>query len=98
MSDAIGVRLDKETIEKIEKLSEENVSDRSTTIRQLVQIGYKDVMTKKAMEKYIRGDITISEAARLAEMTIWEMERALVEHGYKSEYSIDDLRRELKII
>ncbi len=42
----------------------------------------------------MQGRITMSEAARMAELTIWEMEQYLVEQGYKSEYSIDDLRRE----
>jgi len=98
MTNAIGIRLDKNFLEKIDKLSHEEVSDRSDVLRKLIQEGYKSIIKKKAAQKYIRGNVTISEAARLAEMTIWEMEQFLIEEGHKSSYSIDDLKNELKIL
>lgn len=98
MSDAIGIRWDKDFLDKVDKLSEDEVSDRSTIIRKLAYTGYKELMKKKSCEKYKQGKITISEAARLAELTIWELEKYLVEQGYKSEYSIEDLKREIEMI
>jgi len=49
---------------------------------------------KKTVEDYTQGKITMSESAHMAQMTIWEMEQYLVEQGYKSSYSIDDLNKE----
>lgn len=63
-----------------------------------MHIGYKDTIKNKAAQAYMQGKITMSEAAAKAEMTVWEMERYIVEHGYKSSYSIEDLDRELKFI
>ena len=51
-----------------------------------------------AAQQYIEGKITLSEAARLSNLTIWEMESYLVERGFKSEYSIEDLEREMKAL
>ncbi len=51
---------------------------------------------KKAADEYLKGKITLSEAANRAELTIWEMEKYLVDNGYKSSYSIEDLEKELK--
>ena len=34
----------------------------------------------------------------MSNLTIWEMERYLIEKGYKSDYSIDDLDKELKLL
>ncbi|MBI2107521.1 UPF0175 family protein [Candidatus Woesearchaeota archaeon] len=96
MNEAIGIRLDREFLRKIEEISKEEVSDRSTTIRKLIQMGYNDVIKRKAVENYIKGKITISEAANMAELTIWEIEQLLIEQGYKSSYSIEDLGDELK--
>ena len=50
----------------------------------------------KAAYEYFKGKISLSEAARKAELTIWEMEQYLVVSGYKSSYSIDDLEKELQ--
>ncbi len=98
MEKPIGIRLPKEVLKQIEELGKDEMDDRSTVIRKLVMIGYKDVVRRKAAEKYMEGRITISEAARLAGMTVWEMEKYLVERGFKSDYSIEDLQKEMGIL
>lgn len=52
----------------------------------------------KAAEDYVKGRITLSEAAKKAELTIWEMEQYLVANGYKSGYSVEDLEKELLLL
>ncbi|MEK6952936.1 MAG: UPF0175 family protein [Nanoarchaeota archaeon] len=83
-------------MKNIEKLSKEENEDRSTIIRKLVVIGYFNLAKQKAAEKYLKGKITFSEAAHQAGLTLWEMEQYLVEQGFKSDYSIEDLRKEIK--
>ena len=95
--DAIGIRLPKDVLVSIEKLSEEEHEDRSTIIRKLVILGYADLMKERAAQKYLSGIITLSEAAHQADLTLWEMEQSLVERGFKSSYSIEDLEREAKL-
>ena len=96
--DAIGVRLPKDVLVSIEKLSKEEHEDRSTIIRKLVMVGYADVMKEKAAEKYVSGKVTLSAAAHQAGLTIWEMEQYLVGRGFKSSYSIEDLKRETGLL
>ena len=98
MSEAIGIRLEKDMLKKIKKLGKEETLDRSMIIRKLIYAGYKDLIRKKAVEELARGKITLSEAAHRSEMTLWEMEQFLVEQGFKSSYSVDDLRNELKLL
>ena len=98
MGDAIGIRLPEDVLEKIERLSKEEMEDRSTIIRKLVMSGYKDLMKKKAAEKYLSGVVTLSEASQQAELTVWEMEKYLVDHGFKSSYLIEDLEKELRLL
>lgn len=98
MSEAIGIRLPKDILNAVEKLSREEAEDRSTMIRKLVMMGYKDFMMKKSAENYAKGKLTISEAAHLADLTVWEMEKFLIERGYVSSYSIEDFEKESKII
>ena len=98
MDQPIGIRLPKEMLKKIEELSNNQMEDRSTIIRKLVISGYHQLLKEKALKDYIGGKITMSEAAKKANLTIWEMEKYLIEQGYKSEYSIDDLEKESKIL
>jgi len=98
MTQAIGIRLPKEMLEKIEKISKKEVEDRSTIIRRLVLLGYLEFMKKKAAEEYVKGNITLSEAAHQASLNLWEMEKYLVEQGFKSSYSMEDLEKEMKIL
>ena len=85
-------------MEKITRISEGEAEDRSTTIRKLLIIGYRNFIKKKAAEDYITGKITMSKAAKQAEITVWEMEKYLIDQGYRSEYSIEDLEKEIKAI
>ena len=96
MTEAIGVRFDNDMLKKIERLSKDEVLDRSTTIRKLVTLGYLNLIKKKAAQEYMQEKITISEAANKAEITIWDMEQYLVEQGFKSSYSIEDMEQELR--
>ena len=98
MSKAIGIRLPEDILKEIEKLSKDGMEDRSTIIRKLVIIGYKNLRLEKAVEEYIKGTITFSEAAHRAGLTIWEMERYLVSQGFKSSYSLSDLKKEMEIL
>ena len=65
-------------------------------LSKLVMIGYKDLIKKKAAQNYLKGKVTISEAAHQAKLTIWDMERYLIEQGYTSSYSIEDFEKEFK--
>ncbi len=96
--EAVGVRLPKELLRQIEQLSKEDQEDRSTIIRKLVILGYSNLRKDKAVTKYRRGEWTLSEAAHQAGLTLWEMERYLVEQGFQSSYSTDDIAREIQLL
>jgi len=93
-ANAIGIRVEPEFLKKIEKLGKEESMDRSTAMRMLLEQGYKSHMKKKAAEKYRQGKTTMSSAAGEANLTIWEFEQYLIANGYKSQYSIEDLKEE----
>ena len=96
-SDAIGVRVEREFLKKIEKLGKEESMDRSTSIRVLLEEGYRSRMKKKAVEKYREGKTTMSGAAAMAGLSIWDFEQYLIANGYRSQYSVEDLKQELDI-
>jgi predicted HTH domain antitoxin len=96
MAEAIGIRFDDDTLRKIDKVGKDEVLDRSSTIRKLVHLGYQNHLKEKAITQYKQEKITLSEAAKIAEVTLWEMEKLLIDNGYKSDYSIEELRLDVE--
>lgn len=96
MPQAIGIRMEKKLLQKIERLGREADMDRSTAIRHLIRLGYQEAVRQRAAEEYREGKLTLSEAAARAELTIWEMAHYLVDKGFTSRYSVQDLKEELK--
>lgn len=95
---AVGIRLDSKMRSKVEAVSKEESLDRSMAIRLLLEEGYESYSKRKAAEEYRASKTTISKAAQKAGLTIWEMEQYLICQGYKSQYSIEDLKEELEAI
>lgn len=95
MPKSVGIRMDEELLKKLDEMSDEEGLDRSTLMRRLLKKGYKMIKKEKSADKYKKGQITLSKAAEEAGTTIWEMEKFLIESGYKSEYSIKDLEQEI---
>lgn len=98
MNEAIGIRLEEGFLKVIDKISKEESVDRSVLLRKLLGLGFKDFMKYKAKEKYLAGKITLSEAAKMSSISVWEMQKFLIDEGYKSEYSIKDLEEDLKLL
>ncbi len=98
MPDAIAVRIEQNFLKKIDTLRKKTATDRSTIVRELIQRGYKEFLKEQAAREYKEGTITLSEAAHRAELTLWEMEHYLIDAGFKSQYSIDDLEKEMQLI
>ena len=53
---------------------------------------------EKTAQDYMNGLVTLSEAADQAGITLWEMESFLIQQGFKSEYSIEDLDKEMGLL
>lgn len=98
MGEVIAIRVEEEMLYDIDRLSKQENSDRSTLIRTLIRLGYGELIKKKVAELYLAGKITISEAARRSGLTIWDMEKYLVDNGFVSKYSIEDLENELRLL
>lgn len=90
--------MDKDFLRKIAEIGEKENLDRSSTIRKLVYMGYKEKIKEEAINEYLSGKITLSETAHKAGISIWDVLKILVEKGYKSSYSIEDLEEELNLL
>ena len=96
MTQPIGIRISDDILKEIDEYSKKESNDRSTIIRKLLLIGFSQYKKQNSADEYIKGKITLSKAASDSGITIYEMEKFLVDNGYKSDYSIEDLEEEMK--
>ncbi len=68
----IGVRLDSELDRDVEQVVREESLDKSTAVRMLVGAGYREWKLKRALRQLREGKVSIWEAAKLADMTLWD--------------------------
>lgn len=98
MSEIIAIRINEDFLKKIDELSEHELSDRSTTIRNLIQKGFQEHLKEKASQDYITGKITFTEAAHRSNISLWDMQQHLINKGFRSQYNLDDLEEEMNFL
>ena len=67
----------------------------------LVYRSIKPLIAKSLLVKDEQGYLSLNykkNIAHKAGLTMWEMENYLVDQGFKSSYSIEDLEREMKML
>ena len=86
MSNVMTVRLPKEDLEAVEQISIKNKKDKSTTIRELVELG----KIHFAIMQYKEERISIGKASEIAGISISEMMDLLAKFGIKSPITYED--------
>ena len=92
---SVSVRLpeaEKDELESVAALLEE---DRSTTIRKALREGLSDLRVRVAVERYQSGDVSLNEAARLANVTVAEWLEIARDRNLTVQLSREDLEREV---
>jgi len=86
-----SVRLPKEMVEEIEKLSKEEGIDRGTLIRKLITESLREYKIKKALELYREGRVSLWKAAEIAGITYREALEELKKRNISFKYDLEDL-------
>lgn len=70
--DTISTRIPDDLEAELEAYIEDENLDRSTAVRKLLTESLDDWRKEKALEKLEAGETTLSDAADIAEMNVWE--------------------------
>lgn len=92
MSSVMTVRLPKEDIKIVEQLSAAMKKDKSTTVRELVELG----KIYFAIKQYKEGKISIGKAAEIAGLSISETIDLFAELKIESNITMEDYLEGLK--
>jgi predicted HTH domain antitoxin len=87
----VSARLSEADNEELETVAELLESDKSTTIRKALREGLATMRERHAVERYQSGDASVTEAARLAGLSVGEWLEVAHEHGLTTQLDETDL-------
>ncbi|PKP58514.1 MAG: hypothetical protein CVT88_07125 [Candidatus Altiarchaeales archaeon HGW-Altiarchaeales-1] len=85
-------------LKEIDKIAEEDMSNREVIVKKMVGLGLREFRKAKAAKLYKEERLSLSEAAKMAGLTMKRMKEYLAEKDYRLDYSILDIERELGIL
>ncbi len=90
-----SVRLPKEVVEEIRKLSEEEGIDKGTLIRKLIAESLREYKIKRVLELYREGKVSLWKAAEVAGITYREALEELRKRNIPFRYGLEDLESDI---
>ncbi|MCX6659224.1 MAG: UPF0175 family protein [Candidatus Bathyarchaeota archaeon] len=95
-SEVISARLSKERLKIVEEIARKDRIDKSTVLDRALEEYARGWKLRRAVEAYGDGSITLSRAAEMAEISIWEMIDVLGKKKVQLQYDVEDLEEDLK--
>lgn len=89
------VRLPERIIKAIDKRAMEENLDRTTILRELLEESIKNWKIDRATNLYKEYKISLSEAAKMAELSVGDMMDVLVKKGVKSDLTVEEYKESL---
>lgn len=97
-SKVISARLSRERVRLIEEIAREEKVDKSTILDRALEHYTKEWKLQKAMESYREGLVTLSRAAEIAGISVWEMIDVLSKRKIPPQYDIEDFEEDMKAL
>ena len=93
--DRISLTVPKEILEKSDKIAKEKLEDRSTVMRELLNLGLKQYLLQEALKQYTEGKISMGKAAELADVSVWKFLDEMKDKKIPIRYDLDDIKSEI---
>lgn len=77
----VNTTLDDDLLERIDAFASERREDRSTAIRQLVDIALRELSKRDALDAYRQGRLTLREFAEVLNLGVWAAHDLLLAEG-----------------
>jgi len=97
-SEVISARLSKERLKLVEEIAKRERVDKSTVLDRALEEYAKEWKLRTAVESYREGSVTLSRAAEIAGISIWEMIDILGKRKVQLQYDVEDLEEDLKAL
>lgn len=91
----VATRVGEELLSRIKEIEGEMQADRAEVIRRLLDEGIKQYRLEKAIELLRDGKVTVSKAAEIAGVSVWDIVEIMRTKKIPIPYTPEDLRKSL---
>lgn len=95
---SISARIPEEEAETLDEVAELLGEDRTSTIRRALREGLHDLQVQVAVEQYQIGNVSMNQAARIADVSLGEWLEIAREHNLTSQLTPDDLETDAETV
>jgi predicted HTH domain antitoxin len=96
MPTTLTTRVEDDLAKIIDKVSKEEGMDKSTVIRRFLMKAAKDWLIAKSLQEYEDGKITLWQAARKCDVSVWEMIDEAKRREIHVPYTLAEFKEDLK--
>ena len=79
MFEVLSVKVEKEKLRQLEEIAKEEQSDRSTVARRLLDVGIREWKVDKAVERFLKGRVSLWKGSDEAGLSLREFMKVLEE-------------------
>jgi predicted HTH domain antitoxin len=94
----VGTRLPKDLVKELERIEAAEHTDRSTTVRNLLQRAIQQWNLDHYARQYAQGRLSMAKSAEAAGVSLWEFQTYVRQHKLPAQYDTDDFEHDLKTI
>ncbi|MFQ6136700.1 MAG: UPF0175 family protein [Candidatus Hydrothermarchaeales archaeon] len=92
----ISIRPTKEMERRLEELRRIKKTERSSLVRQLLDIGIKEELKEHALDLFIKKKVSLGKAAEIAGISIREMHEIIKERDVPLHISTEDIKKDFE--
>jgi predicted HTH domain antitoxin len=92
----IAARFPKSSVEELEEIAKEEHVDKSTVVARALQQYIKDWKLERALTLYREGKVTLWKAARIADVSLWEIMDIVKQRKIPLQYTYEDFREDFE--
>ncbi|MDI6639512.1 MAG: UPF0175 family protein [Methanocellales archaeon] len=94
--EVISIRPTKEMTKKLENLAKIRHMERSSLVRELLDIGIQEKLKEHALDLFTKNKISVGKAAEIAEISVREMLELIKERNILLHISSEDLKKDFE--
>ncbi|MCP4676536.1 MAG: hypothetical protein GY854_13680 [Deltaproteobacteria bacterium] len=91
----ISMRLPRSEVGRLERAAKILGMDRATFLKMALRLGSADVLLDQVGSAYRRGEMTLSRAAEVAGISLYEMIAKMDQLDLELKYDLDDLEQDI---
>lgn len=92
----VTTRIEDKLAKMIDEITREEGMDRSTVIRRFLSKAVKEWRIEKSLKEYEHGRITLWQAAKKCDLSLWEIIGEVKKREVHVPYTLENLKNDLK--